>query len=235
MRAPRYYLALARRQGRQLLLAVGEPSRLLGYIEAKRSQRRKRKRKRFVPPPDDGRIRLNLGGGDKRLPGYLSIDVAPSRKGVSPDVVSDIRRLAIADGCVDEVLAVHVIEHFHVWEVPAVLAEWRRVLRPGGRLALECPDLLVAAEELVARPELLEAEGKAGATTMFVFYGDPGWQDPLMSHRWGWTSKTLSKALVAAGFVDVREEVALFKQGPPRDLRVVARKPVSEASDAGAR
>src|SRR5690606_28513507 len=38
-------------------------------------------------------LRLNLGCGDKILPGYVNVDVAPSRAGRSPDVLCDLREL----------------------------------------------------------------------------------------------------------------------------------------------
>lgn len=191
----------------------------------KKRRKRSSKNSKHVPPPDDGALRLNLGSGDKNLPGYTNIDIAASRKGTVPNVICDTRALAFPDASVDEILSIHAIEHFYHWEVPALLAEWKRVLRPGGRLVLECPNLLYAARQLVENPSLAGAGGKGWATTMFVFYGDPGWKDPLMCHRWGWTPESLIQCLETAGFSAVREEIALFKKGPPRDMRVIAEKP----------
>src|SRR5687768_16039160 len=99
-------------------------------------------------------VKLNLGCGDKILPGYINVDVAPSRGGKKPDVTCDLHDLAtFDDGTADEVLAVHVVEHFWRWEVVQVLREWARVLRPGGRMILECPNLRSACEQFLADPE----------------------------------------------------------------------------------
>lgn len=79
-----------------------------------------------TPAPFNGAtpLRLNLGCGDKLLPGYVNIDVAPARRGARPDVICDLRRLeGFADACADEVLAVHVVEHFWRWEVEDLLRE----------------------------------------------------------------------------------------------------------------
>ena len=179
---------------------------------------------RFVPPPNDGKIRLNLGSGDKNLPGYVNVDVAPSRKGTEPDVLCDLRELTFEDGHADEIMAVHVIEHFYQWEVPGLLAEWRRILKPGGRIVLECPNLAYAAQQVVEDEARLSQPKEGWPTTMFVLYGDPSWQDPLMCHRWGWTPRTLALELKRAGFSDVQEEEAQFKRGHPRDMRVVGIK-----------
>ena len=69
-------------------------------------------------------IRLNLGCGDKILENYINVDVASERKGKKPDVISDIRKLTFDDNYADEILSVHVIEHFWRWEVSDILKEW---------------------------------------------------------------------------------------------------------------
>ena len=59
-------------------------------------------------------VKLNLGCGDKILPGYVNVDAASSRAGRQPDFVADIRDLRkIKSSIADEILAVHVIEHFY--------------------------------------------------------------------------------------------------------------------------
>jgi hypothetical protein len=170
-------------------------------------------------------LRLNLGCGDKILPGYVNVDVAESRAGRKPDVICDLRDLAVfQDGSADEILSVHVIEHFWRWEALEVLKEWARVLRPGGTMVLECPNLLSACEALLANPDAGASPGKAGQRTMWVFYGDPAWQDPLMVHRWGYTPRSLAELMAEAGLVNVRQEPAKFKLREPRDMRVVGEK-----------
>lgn len=178
--------------------------------------------------PDAEPIRLNLGCGDKILADYVNVDIAPSRGGKRPDVIADLRDLAIfEDAYADEVMAIHVIEHFWRWEVEAVLAEWIRVLKPGGLLVLECPNLLAACEALLRDPQTAAGPGREGQATMWVFYGDPAWKDPLMNHRWGYTPDSLCSLLRTAGLLDVHQEPAQFKLREPRDMRIVGRKPLA--------
>jgi SAM-dependent methyltransferase len=170
-------------------------------------------------------VKLNLGCGDKILPGYVNVDVAPARAGHKPDVICDLRRLApFTDDSADEVLAVHVVEHFWRWEVVDVLREWMRVLKPGGKMVLECPNLQSACEEFLRDPTTTSGPGQEGQRTMWVFYGDPRWRDPLMVHRWGYTPRSLAAVMSEAGLIDIRQEPAQFKLREPRDMRMVGTK-----------
>ena len=173
--------------------------------------------------------RLNLGCGNKILPGYINVDVAPARAGTRPDVICDLRDLAkFEDDSVDEVLSVHVIEHFWRWEIDELLREWARVLKPGGRMVIECPNLKAACEAFLASPDERAGPGHEGETTMWAFYGDPSWEDPLMCHRWGYTPGSLGEVMERAGLVNVAQEPAQFKMREPRDMRVVGYKPTRD-------
>lgn len=172
-------------------------------------------------------VRLNLGCGDKILPGYINVDVVAARAGKSPDVTCDLRDLSCFEsGYADEVLAVHVVEHFWRWEVEAILREWVRVLKPGGRMVLECPNLKSACEAFLADPDAGSRPDQAGQRTMWVFYGDPRWNDPLMVHRWGYTPGSLAKLMESVGLINARQEAAQYKLREPRDMRLVAEKPL---------
>jgi len=179
-------------------------------------------------------VKLNLGCGDKILPGYVNVDVAETRAGKRPDVLCDLRALEpFESDSADEILAVHVVEHFWRWEVAEVLKEWLRVLRPGGRMVLECPNLAAACEAFLADQEAGAGPGPEGQRTMWVFYGDPRWRDPLMMHRWGYTPKSLAALMQEVGLVNIRQEPAQFKLREPRDMRIVGDKAAGAAPAKG--
>lgn len=84
--------------------------------------------------------KLNLGSGGVNLPGYVNLDVLGQRH---PDVVSRVERLPFGDGqAFDLVRASHILEHFPPQQCPEVLAEWRRVIKPGGYLVICVPDFI---------------------------------------------------------------------------------------------
>jgi SAM-dependent methyltransferase len=168
------------------------------------------------------RTKLNLGCGDKILPGYTNVDISDSQ--AKPDVVADLRKLPFPDDYADEVLSIHVIEHFYQWEVSALLAEWIRVLKPGGVLILECPNLLSAARFLLASEDSQnDLAGPSGQRSTWAFYGDPSWKEPLMCHRWGYTPQSLMLELCKAGLKGVQHQPARYKL-PERDMRIVGFK-----------
>jgi SAM-dependent methyltransferase len=170
-------------------------------------------------------IKLNLGCGDKILDGYINIDVVESRAGKKPDFICDLHNLSkFKSNSVDEILAVHVVEHFWKWEVVDILKEWTRVLKPGGKMILECPNLISAAEEFLKNSDIAAIGGPEGQRSMWVFYGDPSWKDPLMIHRWGYTPRSLATLMSTAGLTELKQEPAQFKLREPRDMRITGLK-----------
>ena len=170
-------------------------------------------------------LKLNLGCGDKILPGYINVDTASERKSKKPDLIADIRDLkTIKTAIADEILAVHVIEHFYYWEVIPLLSSWKRILKPGVKIILECPNLLYACQMIVDNPQRASQPDKNGQMSMWPLYGDPSWKDPLMCHKWAYTPDSLKAVLTQAGFIGVMQEPAVYKLREPRDMRITGVK-----------
>lgn len=198
------------------------PKKVKKYI--KQHKKNRINKHKYVPPVDNGEIRLNLGCGDKLLSGYINIDIAPSRKGIKPDKIMDLKHLDYCDNSIDEILSIHVIEHFYYWEAENLVKEWQRVLKNNGRIIIECPNILFAAKMLSKNPKQININKKTDQMTLWPLYGDPSWQDPLMCHKWGYTPDTLKHLLESAGFQGIKKMPALFKKREPRDMRIIAYK-----------
>ncbi|MBB4639748.1 class I SAM-dependent methyltransferase [Rhizorhapis suberifaciens] len=92
--------------------------------------------KRFLASTDG--VVIELGSGSRRLgPEVINVDLFPSPE---VDIVADIMRVPLRDACVDYVILDSVIEH--VPDPIAVIAEAYRILKPGGKLFVNCPFLL---------------------------------------------------------------------------------------------
>jgi predicted SAM-dependent methyltransferase len=93
-----------------------------------------------------GQIRkLEIGSGNRPREGYEHLDFDPACPHL--EYCADFRKLEfIEGGSFDEILAVHCIEHIPWREVRATLAGWTRLLKPGGLIRVETPNLRFICE-----------------------------------------------------------------------------------------
>lgn len=132
-------------------------------------------------------MKLHLGCGTKKMQGWVNID---SVKGVSPDLVHDLRQpFPYADLSVEEILAEDLLEHFDKYMRVQVFSEWARVLSVGGKVVIQVPNL-----QKVLFNRYFKFRFDDLADTIFgenlwngkVYIGDFG------NHKWGYSPKTLS-------------------------------------------
>lgn len=170
---------------------------------------------------------INFWCGRQVLDGFYNVDaIRNPRAPRDPELLHAVQfaadgavlnPLPLPDGCADELQAMHAIEHVYEWEAPHLLAEWRRLLQPGGLLVLELPNIEHAARNLLA--------GMSPQMCMFPLYGDGSHRDPYMCHRFGYAPKTIAALLKAGGFIDIRHlEPRTHGGRANRDMRVEARK-----------
>jgi ubiquinone/menaquinone biosynthesis C-methylase UbiE len=163
---------------------------------------------------------LNLGSGPRQAMPAVShlfrgwreyrVDINPD---ANPDAITSLTDMkgVIADRSVEIAFCSHVIEHFHDHEVPLVLAEIARILRPEGVAVFRCPDLEQVMQQLdpndLEKPLYSSAAGDI--TILDVLYGHrqsirEG--DHHMAHCTGFTEESFASHLLEAGFSEVRTQ-----------------------------
>lgn len=99
-------------------------------------------------------MKLNLGCGTKKMPGFVNVDIRfnpnpeseANKVFTDPDVVDDIRLLKkFENNSVDLIYSCHVVEHFTKNERLGVLRRWCEVIKPGGTIRLAVPDFEAVA------------------------------------------------------------------------------------------
>jgi len=165
------------------------------------------------------------------------LDIDPANE---PDIIGSMLDMAaVANESVDAIYSSHNLEHVFAHEVPVVLKEFLRVLKPEGFLVATCPDLQTVCA-LVADDKLTDAAyaSQAGPITpLDILYGHGAALADghhYMAHKCGFTLKTLTAALQTAGFQAVAGKrrsrgldlwaVAIKSEMGEADLRALAEK-----------
>jgi predicted SAM-dependent methyltransferase len=163
----------------------------------------------FAPP-----IRLHLGCGNKRMEGFVNVDLVPSP---ATDLVTNIRSLPMfADATVEEIQLSAVYEHLYRPERLAAIREWHRVLKPGGKLVLSyIPDFDVIARAFV---------DKRGGIALPVFNEDEVFlyshggtlphHAPEQLHKDLFTRESVTRELGEAGYDVVSAEDVVYQDEP---------------------
>lgn len=162
---------------------------------------------------------LHVGCGHEPLPSWIEassetrLDIDPR---CEPDVVASMTDLG-GIGPFDTVFSSHSLEHLAPHDVAVALAEFRRVLKPGGRLVVIVPDL----QDVRPTEDVLYVSPAGPVAGIDMYYGLRAALEaqPYMAHRTGFVAETLQGALDRAGF-----DVALTQRLPDYNLLGAARK-----------
>ena len=136
-------------------------------------------------------LKLHLGCGDQYFDGYVNIDL---RKTTATDVVCGIKKLPYPNDSVEIIELYHVIEHLPRHDLQEAMREWYRVLSPGGKLIIECPDFDIAVKQYFEGNE----ERLNSIFGLQRFPGD--------AHFFGYNCARLKNLLQNASFVYIEEK-----------------------------
>lgn len=163
-----------------------------------------------------GALRLNLGGREITIPGFVNVDL---QELPTVDMQADVRKLPYGDGSVDEIYASHLLEHFSWSETDALLKEWRRILRKGGIAYISVPDF-----DAMAR---LYRQNGLCQYVVEVLMGEH--HKPFGGHMNLFNFPRLAKYLMEAGFSDVQriQQMPYNKKDCSQMIDSVFRLPIS--------
>jgi hypothetical protein len=171
--------------------------------------------------PQKGLLAANgFGAEDWR---ELRLDIDPAAE---PDIIGTMTDMSdVATQSVDAIYSSHNIEHLYAHEVPVALAEFMRVLTQDGFLVVTCPDLqsvcaLVANDQLAEAAYVSPAGPIAPLDILFGLRAQMAQGNLYMAHRFGFTKRTLTETLGAAGF----QTIACLQRPTSFDLWAVASK-----------
>jgi predicted SAM-dependent methyltransferase len=193
---------------RRVRLLEAEAELLAATLRARRKPSIDAQLARLGIGPDARDLRLHIGAGTQRLPGWVNVDVFPA------DLAIDLRwGLPFSDGSARLVYMAHVLEHFNFEEEALfVVRELRRVLQPGGIARIVVPDLEKYFGAYVqrdvaffaARERHWGASRRASLLSKFLHYAGAGsWPDQREGHKFGYDFELLRELLLEAGFQSV--------------------------------
>ncbi len=141
-------------------------------------------------------MKLHLGCGKRFLPGYVHVDIADFPHIDFQCPAHDLSQFE--DESADLIYASHMLEYWDRVEVRNVLAEWQRVLKPGGILRVGVPNF----------DALLEVYRQTGQLDRILgpLYGRMPVEglEQFIYHKTVYSEKDLTDMLQEAGFKDVK-------------------------------
>ena len=150
----------------------------------------------------EGSKKLNLGCGQDIKQGYVNADI---RKLNGVDIVVDMEKpLPFQNEEFDEVLMKDSMEHVSWRNIEQLINEVHRILKKGGKLIIQCPDLEEIAKQVILNPDFKFNELEGYKAISFWVYGEQNY--PENTHKSGFTKPALRKLLESHGFKIERME-----------------------------
>lgn len=121
-------------------------------------------------------MKLHLGCGKNIKDGYVNIDGFVKGDNV---VNMDILHLSYPDDSIDEILAEHLFEHIPFKDEERIFTECFRLLRAGGKLVIETPDMEWLCKQFLEAKDEFSSFYKTGAIDDYFGH------NKSIEHRWG--------------------------------------------------
>lgn len=143
---------------------------------------------------------LELGSGDRPFEdgrGWVHMDI---RELPDIELVGDCTQLDfyLPHEYADEIRAAHLLEHFSHLETKRILNSWRNVLKTGGILQIEVPNLMWQARALANQEPDPSGRHYTEDEIVELIFGGQDYEGNF--HKTGFTKDTLEASLIECGF-----------------------------------
>ena len=144
---------------------------------------------------------LHLGSGSKKIKNFCNIDANPR---ALCDVISRIEKIKLKSNSVGVIYNSHIFEHIPRERSKKVLAEWYRVLKPGGKLYICVPDEEVLFRIYLDNLTLYHTEEGRYLVDRACYLTYGGQMNNYDFHFYGYSFVTLKYLLESVGFINVQ-------------------------------
>lgn len=109
-------------------------------------------------------MRLDIGCGRSPLPNCTTVDLY-----WAADIHATMWDIPLPAECAEFINCSQALEHVGKYDVVPTLREWKRLLKPGGTINLEVPDLIWCCKNFISAP----GPGRS-LEVIFGYQGEPG-------------------------------------------------------------
>jgi len=139
-------------------------------------------------------VKLNLGCWNDIKEGYLNIDLYSEKADLRVDIT---KPLPFSNETVDEIFASHVVQYFTNDEWLRSLKDWYRVLKFGGILYVQVPDLIKSMHQFLGETDY----NKKWFYWTLPIFSLMNHGDIYLSAKNGFDLSRLKKDIFESGFV----------------------------------
>jgi len=171
---------------------------------------------------DHGFVILNVGAGRPSLleSPFIDCDIAEQS---NCSIISPMHNIPLTDNSVEFIFALHVVEHVRPALLCVALKEWRRILKDGGALLIETPDIQRVLRTLALRSgsifrvpkKFVPGSSHTGVSWIFgMLYGhlnqEAVFQEEVSGghlpniHRWLYSRSSIADLLFDNDFTNIK-------------------------------
>lgn len=174
--------------------------------------------------------KIQLGCGGNLLPGWLNTD-GQCDGWFHPDGVKldATQPFPIPDNSFDYVFSEHMIEHLTYWQGQNMLSESFRIMKPGARIRISCPDFQFLID-MYTNPAQIHRDYVEQTKTEWAPFADPIFTFNNYVRDWGhkfiYNKKIMQLSMAAAGFENITEHAISQSTDPVlQNLEIASRMP----------